>query len=55
MALLERDAYLNDMHGLLAQATRGHGCMLFLSGEAGVGKTTLMKSSPGRLGRACAF
>ena len=44
MALLERDAYLNDMHGLLAQATRGHGCMLFLGGEAGVGKTALVQA-----------
>ena len=43
MALLERDAYLNDLHGLLAGAARGHGCMLFLGGEAGVGKTALVQ------------
>lgn len=43
MALLERDAYLNDLHGLLARASRGHGCMLFLGGEAGVGKSALVQ------------
>lgn len=52
MALLERDAYLNDLHGLLAQASHGHGCMVFLGGEAGVGKTALVQEFSRSVGSA---
>jgi DNA-binding CsgD family transcriptional regulator/tetratricopeptide (TPR) repeat protein len=43
MELLERKTYLDDLRGFLAQASRGHGCMLFLGGEAGVGKSALVR------------
>ncbi len=39
MELLERKVYLDTLTGLHQQAARGHGRMLFLGGEAGVGKT----------------
>ncbi len=41
MELLERKTYFDDLSGFLTQASRGHGCMLFLGGEAGVGKSAL--------------
>jgi DNA-binding CsgD family transcriptional regulator len=43
MKLLERDAILGDLHGLLQQARAGHGSLVLLGGEAGVGKTTLLR------------
>ncbi|MCA9860063.1 MAG: AAA family ATPase, partial [Thermomicrobiales bacterium] len=43
MDLLERKTYLDDLWGFLAQASRGHGCMLLLGGEAGVGKSALVQ------------
>ena len=44
MELLERKTYLDDLSGFLTQASRGHGCMLFLGGEAGVGKSALTQA-----------
>ncbi len=44
MELLERKTYLDDLRGFLTQATRGYGCMLFLGGEAGVGKSSLVQA-----------
>ncbi len=43
MELLERNVFLDELHGLLDQAARDHGHMLFLGGEVGVGKTSLTK------------
>ena len=43
MALLERDAFLATFADSLQRAATGHGCLLFLGGEAGVGKTTLVQ------------
>jgi DNA-binding CsgD family transcriptional regulator len=42
MALLERDAYLRDLHESLDRVTRGQGELVFLGGEAGIGKTSLI-------------
>ncbi len=42
MELLERKTYLDELQGLWQQAAAGHGRLLFLGGEAGVGKTTLV-------------
>lgn len=42
MEMLERDAALADMRHCLQQADTGHGLVLLLSGEAGVGKTSLL-------------
>ena len=43
MKLLERDPFLTELTLLLHEATAGQGNVVFLSGEAGVGKTTLIK------------
>jgi DNA-binding CsgD family transcriptional regulator/tetratricopeptide (TPR) repeat protein len=42
MALLERDASLRTASDYLAAATEGNGRLVFVAGEAGVGKTTLV-------------
>src|SRR5688572_16449697 len=43
MELLERKAYLDTLEGLHQEAAKGHGRMLLLGGEAGVGKTSLIQ------------
>jgi DNA-binding CsgD family transcriptional regulator/tetratricopeptide (TPR) repeat protein len=43
MELLERDQALEELRCLLRQADAGRGCLLFLGGEAGVGKTSLLR------------
>jgi DNA-binding CsgD family transcriptional regulator/tetratricopeptide (TPR) repeat protein len=43
MALLERDEQLRAAHGYLADAAAGHGRLVFVGGEAGVGKTTFLE------------
>ncbi len=40
--LLERDELLLGLRGLLDEALHGHGHLVFVAGEAGVGKTSLM-------------
>jgi DNA-binding CsgD family transcriptional regulator/predicted ATPase len=47
MELLERKVYLDRLNELRQQAARGHGRMLFLGGEAGVGKTSLVQKFAG--------
>ena len=42
MPLLERDEQLRAAAGYLADAARGQGRLLFVAGEAGVGKTTFV-------------
>src|SRR5690606_13493203 len=44
MALLEREVFLADLSGLLSQAEAGDGRLLFLGGEAGIGKSELLKT-----------
>jgi hypothetical protein len=39
--LIERAAFLASLEGLLGEALAGHGRLVFLGGEAGVGKSTL--------------
>ena len=41
--LLEREPFLAQLTTLLAEAATGTGQMVFLGGEAGVGKTTLIE------------
>lgn len=43
MELLERDAFAGELAHLLQEATSGSGRLLFLGGEAGVGKTALLR------------
>lgn len=42
-ALLEREAALDTLGNALSAAARGCGALLFLAGEAGVGKTALLR------------
>ena len=44
MPLLERDDQLRAAAGYLADAAAGHGRVLFVAGEAGVGKTTFVSA-----------
>ena len=39
--LIERAGFLASLEGLLGEALDGSGRLVFLGGEAGVGKTTL--------------
>lgn len=43
MDLLERDYYLDQLSGLLHMAMAGQGRTVLISGEAGIGKTTLVE------------
>jgi ATP/maltotriose-dependent transcriptional regulator MalT len=43
MELLEREAYLSEMSAALAEARRGMGRLTLVSGEAGIGKTSLIE------------
>ena len=42
MGLLERDAALSRLSGAYARAREGRGCVAVVSGEAGIGKTSLV-------------
>lgn len=42
MALLERDACLSDLHASLDRAIDGQGQLVFLGGEAGIGKSSVI-------------
>jgi predicted ATPase len=41
--LLERDQFLSSLDELLLQAVQGHGQLVLVSGEAGIGKTSLVE------------
>jgi DNA-binding CsgD family transcriptional regulator len=41
---LERDAFLHELDGARARAAAGTGCIALVSGEAGIGKTTLVEA-----------
>lgn len=43
MKILERDAFLKDLKGWLREATTGEGRLVFIAGEAGIGKTVLLR------------
>ena len=44
MQLLEREEALSGLRSALAEAADGHGAVALVSGEAGIGKTTLVRS-----------
>src|SRR6059058_2861895 len=50
--LIERAGFLASLEGLLREALDGSGRLVFLGGEAGVGKTTLATALPGAAARA---
>jgi len=43
MRILEREAFLKDLKAWLREATTGEGRLAFLAGEAGIGKTVLLR------------
>ena len=43
-ALLERDAQVSALRAAVAGAAAGRGCVVLLSGEAGIGKTSLVRT-----------
>ena len=47
--LLERDAPLDALLAAARRAASGHGSMVLLAGEAGIGKTTLLREFTGRV------
>ena len=47
MRLIERDAELGEIAGLLARARSGEGGVLVLEGAMGIGKTALLRSAAG--------
>lgn len=40
---LERDPFLHELEAARTGAVAGHGCAVFVGGEAGIGKTTLLE------------
>jgi DNA-binding CsgD family transcriptional regulator len=48
--LVERDAQLDELNRLLRDVEAGEGRLLFLSGEAGIGKTVLMQEFARQVG-----
>lgn len=44
MELLEREAELRTLRGALERARRGHGTAILIAGEAGIGKTSLLRT-----------
>jgi len=42
--LLERDSALDELHDALADATRGQGRLVLIMGEAGIGKTSVVRA-----------
>jgi len=45
--LIERASFLASLEGLVSEAAAGSGRLVFLGGEAGVGKTTLATALAG--------
>jgi GTPase SAR1 family protein len=43
MELLERELYLDALNSAFASTSRGAGCIALVSGEAGIGKTSLIQ------------
>jgi predicted ATPase len=43
-ALLEREPVLDVLLGAVATAAAGHGCAAILTGEAGIGKTSMVRA-----------
>ncbi|MBA3287171.1 MAG: ATP-binding protein [Acidimicrobiia bacterium] len=50
--MLERDAELGKLSGWLRDAADGHGRVVFVGGEAGIGKSTLVDALVGETRRA---
>ncbi len=53
--LLEREDELEMLVGAVDEAAGGSGCLLLVGGEAGIGKTTLVRALRARIGAEVAF
>ncbi|HKN94663.1 MAG TPA: AAA family ATPase, partial [Thermoleophilaceae bacterium] len=53
--LLEREGPLATLDAAVREAAAGHGSLVFVGGEAGVGKTSLVRALRGRVADAAAF
>ncbi|MCA1735537.1 MAG: AAA family ATPase [Actinobacteria bacterium] len=51
MTLIECDSLLDQLEGGLATAASGEGVLVLLTGEAGAGKTSVVREFEKRLGR----
>src|SRR5215467_13106397 len=52
MELLERSLFLDTLSGYAAEAGRGNGRLVLVSGESGIGKTALVEAFQAQLHRA---
>lgn len=43
MELLERESFLGRLHTLLEETVEEYGCTVLVTGEAGIGKTSLVE------------
>lgn len=48
MELVEREPYLEELQAAVEDAKKGAGCLVLVSGEAGIGKTTLLEQFTNR-------
>ena len=55
MVLLERGTFLGSLDGWLAEARDGHGRLVLVGGEAGIGKTSLVRAFCDRHGADARF
>jgi DNA-binding CsgD family transcriptional regulator/tetratricopeptide (TPR) repeat protein len=53
--LLEREAELGMLAGVVGETLRGHGGLVLVGGEAGVGKTSLVRALQSRVGTQARF
>ena len=51
--LLEREAPLDALLASARRAAAGRGCMVLLEGEAGIGKTSLLREFTARVDSGC--
>lgn len=51
MAILERETLLSELHACLASAQKGSGRNVIISGEAGIGKSTMLREFGTRIGK----
>ncbi len=53
MNVLERGPYIERLHDYASEAAKGHGLLVFVGGEMGIGKTTLVEQFQRELDDTC--